>query len=205
MRRLQLAVDLPRSTSRSACFAWSRLFAVVEDPDYIKKERAELRGKPLNFDYIGLGLLALVMACWEIMLSKGQEWDWLGDPFGRVQTLITLFVRGARPADRPGNADRQPDHQLPGAQGPEPAVSCVILFFAFAVVYASSIALPGMLQRLFGYDALTVRAGDVPVGRLLDGRDGTRRRADGPAGRRPLAGRSRPGSSWPHRVTGWRR
>src|SRR6516162_10299170 len=59
--------------------------AVVDDPDYLKQERAELSRKPLNFDYIGLGLLALVMSCWEIMLSKGQEWDWLSDPFGRVQ------------------------------------------------------------------------------------------------------------------------
>ncbi len=69
-------------------------YAVVDDPDYLKQERAELRRQPLNFDYIGLGVLALMMSCWEIMLSKGQEWDWLGDPFGRVQTLLTLFVLG---------------------------------------------------------------------------------------------------------------
>ena len=69
-------------------------YFVVDDPDYLKKERAELRRRPLNFDYIGLGLLALVMSCWEIMLSKGQEWDWLGDPFWRVQTLLILFVLG---------------------------------------------------------------------------------------------------------------
>ena len=69
-------------------------YAVVDDPDYLKQERAELRGKPLNFDYIGLGLLVLIMSCWEIMLSKGQEFDWLGDPFGRVQTLLILFVVG---------------------------------------------------------------------------------------------------------------
>ena len=62
-------------------------YAVVDDPDYLKQERAEFRGKPLNFDSIGLSLLVLVMCCWEIMLSKGREWDWLGDPFGRVQTL----------------------------------------------------------------------------------------------------------------------
>src|SRR2546425_161739 len=51
-------------------------YFVVNDPDYLKKERAELLRRPLNFDYIGLGLLALAFSCWEIMLSKGQEWDW---------------------------------------------------------------------------------------------------------------------------------
>ena len=58
----------------------------------------ELRGKPLNFDYIGLGLLSLVMACWEVTLSKGQEWDWFGDPSGRVQMLVDPVRAGARPA-----------------------------------------------------------------------------------------------------------
>src|SRR5438874_4384044 len=74
--------------------ALAAAYFLVEDPDYLKHERAELRGRPLNFDYIGLGLLALAMSCWEIILSKGQEWDWLGDPFGRVQMLILLFVLG---------------------------------------------------------------------------------------------------------------
>ena len=48
-------------------------YAVVDDPDYLKQERAELSRRPLNFDFIGLGVLSLVMACWETMLSKGQE------------------------------------------------------------------------------------------------------------------------------------
>src|SRR2546421_4401716 len=69
-------------------------YALVRDPDYLKQERAKLRGRPLNFDYIGLGLLALAMSSWEILLSKGQEWDWVGDPFWRMQTLMTLFVLG---------------------------------------------------------------------------------------------------------------
>jgi MFS transporter, DHA2 family, multidrug resistance protein len=34
------------------------------------------------------------------------------------------------------------------------AASCVILFTSFSVLYAASIALPAMLQALFGYDAL---------------------------------------------------
>ena len=34
------------------------------------------------------------------------------------------------------------------------AVCCIIMFCAFAVLYGASIALPGLLQSLFGYDAL---------------------------------------------------
>ena len=74
--------------------ALAAAYFLVDDPAYLKKERAELSKQPLNFDYIGLGLLALTMSCWEILLSKGQEFDWLDDPFWRIQTLIVLFVCG---------------------------------------------------------------------------------------------------------------
>jgi MFS transporter, DHA2 family, multidrug resistance protein len=129
-------------------------YAVVDDPDYLKQERAGFRGKPLNFDSIGLGLLVLVMCCWEIMLSKGQEWDWLGDPFGRVQTLLALFVLGMgwliyhemRTASPIINFRVLRDRNL--------SLSCIIMFSAFAVLYCSCIALPGLLQSLLGYDAL---------------------------------------------------
>ncbi len=67
-------------------------YSLLEDPEYLKKERTELRRRPMQLDVAGLMLLATLMICWEVMLSKGQEWDWLGDPFGRVQTLLILFV-----------------------------------------------------------------------------------------------------------------
>jgi DHA2 family multidrug resistance protein len=128
-------------------------YFVVDDPDYLKKERAELRRRPLNFDYIGLGLLALVMSSWEIMLSKGQEWDWLGDPFWRVQTLAILFglglglliFRELRIANPVVNFRPLAERNF--------RMSCVIIFCAYAVLYGTSTSTPALLQGLFGYDA----------------------------------------------------
>jgi DHA2 family multidrug resistance protein len=128
-------------------------YFVVDDPDYLKKERVELSRRPLNFDYIGLGVLALVMSSWEIMLSKGQEWDWLGDPFWRVQTLLVLFVLGLgglifrelRIANPVVNFRALAERNL--------AASCIIIFCAYGVLYGASTSLPGLLQSLFGYDA----------------------------------------------------
>src|SRR3954447_13008348 len=34
---------------------------LLEDPDYLKEERRKLRSRPLNFDFLGLGLIVLVM------------------------------------------------------------------------------------------------------------------------------------------------
>jgi DHA2 family multidrug resistance protein len=127
--------------------------ALVDDPAYLKKERVKLRGQPLNFDYIGLGVLVLVMSCWEVMLSKGQEWDWLDDPFGRVQTLVAICVIGFVLFVFRELRTAHPIVNLRVLKERNFAVSCVILFLAFAMLYAASIALPAMLQALFGYDA----------------------------------------------------
>src|SRR5262249_34544330 len=133
--------------------------ALVEDPEYLKKQRAELRRQPLNFDYIGLGLLALVMSSWEIMLSKGQEWDWVGDPFWRVQTLMILFVLGLGFLIFREMRIKNPIVNFRVLGERNLAMSCIILSCAFAVLYANSFSLPNMLQALFGYDAY--RAGLV--------------------------------------------
>ena len=134
--------------------AFAGSYALLRDPDYLTKERAELKKRPFHFDSIGLSLLIVVMVSWEVMLSKGQEWDWLGDPFWRVQTLAMLFAVG-----------------LVGLvfwelRNPNPVVNfrplgernfgacCIIIFCAYAVLYGSSTSLPGLLQSLFGYNAL---------------------------------------------------
>jgi DHA2 family multidrug resistance protein len=128
-------------------------YFLVDDPDYLKKQRTELGRQPLQFDYIGLGLLALTISCWEVILSKGQEWDWYNDPFWRVQTLALLFVAGLsalvvrelRIANPVVNFRPLGERNL--------AASCLIIFSAFGVLYGASTTLPGLLQSLFGYDA----------------------------------------------------
>jgi DHA2 family multidrug resistance protein len=128
-------------------------YLLVDDPDYLKKERAELKKRPLNFDYIGLGLLVLIMSSWEVMITKGQEWDWYNDPFWRVQTLFILFGLGLvclifwelRIANPVVNFRPLGERNL--------AACCIIIFCAYGVLYGASTSLPGLLQTLFGYDA----------------------------------------------------
>jgi len=128
-------------------------YVLLEDPDYLKAERVDLQKRPLNFDAIGLGLLALMMAAWEIILSKGQEWDWLGDPFWRIQTLLVLFLLGLGGLLWRELTFAHPVVNFRVLRERNFAVCCVIIFCVYAVLYQSSVALPGMLQSLFGYDA----------------------------------------------------
>jgi DHA2 family multidrug resistance protein len=133
--------------------ALAAAYFLVRDPQYLKDERAKLRGQPLNFDYIGLGLLTLVMSSWEIMLSKGQEWDWTSDPFWRVQTLMICLVLGLGLLIFREMRIKNPIVNFRVFGERNLRMSCIILSCCFAVLYANSFSLPQMLQSLFGYDA----------------------------------------------------
>ncbi len=128
-------------------------FALLEDPDSLRQQRAELKKRPLNFDGIGLGLLALVIASWEVMLTKGEEWDWLGDSFWRVQTLLIVFVLALAGLLYRELTFVSPVVNFRVLRERNFAASCGITFGAFATLYAASVALPLLLLTLFGYDA----------------------------------------------------
>jgi DHA2 family multidrug resistance protein len=127
--------------------AFFACYTLVADPDYLRQERAELRKRPTRLDGIGLGLLALVIASWEIMTGKGQDWEWISDPLWRVQTLLIVFVLALA-----GLLLRELTFATPVINFRERsfAVSCLITFGAFALMNASSEAFPSLLLTLFG-------------------------------------------------------
>jgi DHA2 family multidrug resistance protein len=129
--------------------------ALVFDPPYLKALSVETRKQRRPFDTLGLTLLAVTMTSWEVLLSKGQEWDWFGDPFLRVQTLAVLFVLGLG-----GLIVRETRYDNPlinfrTLKDRNFLICCVIIFCAFATLYANTVSLPALLQSLFGYDATT--------------------------------------------------
>src|SRR5437899_1605889 len=129
--------------------------AVVFDPPYLKAQSAEARKQNRAFDTLGLSLLALTMTSWEILLSKGQEWDWFGDPFLRVQGLALLFVLGLVGLIIRERRYDNPLINFRTLKDPNFRVCCIIIFCAFATLYANTVSLPALLQTLFGYDATT--------------------------------------------------
>jgi DHA2 family multidrug resistance protein len=144
--------------------AFIACYALLEDPDYLTKEREALRRRPLDFDMIGLSLLVLVMVCWEVMLSKGQEWDWLGDSFWRVQTLAVLFIGGLTTLVFWELRHPNPVVNFRPLRERNFSACCLIIFCAYAVLYASSTSVPGLLQSLFGYDAFNAGLVLSPAG-----------------------------------------
>jgi MFS transporter, DHA2 family, multidrug resistance protein len=139
-------------------------YALLRDPDYLTQERMELKRRPFHFDSIGLLLLVVVMVCWEVMLSKGQEWDWLGDPVWRVQTLAILFVTGLVGLVFWELRSPNPVVNFRAMAERNFAACCIIIFGAYAVLFGASTSLPGLLQSLFGYDALDAGLVMSPAG-----------------------------------------
>ena len=129
-------------------------YFLLRDPDYLVAERKELRKQPFHFDAIGLSLLAIVIVSWEVMLSKGQEWDWLGDPFWRVQTLVISLVVGLVALIFWELRHRNPVVNFRALGERNFAACCVIIFCAYLALFAGTKSLLGLLQTLFGYDAL---------------------------------------------------
>ena len=160
--------------------------ALLRDPDYLTKEREELKKQPFRFDTVGLSLLVIVMVSWEVMLSKGQEWDWLNDPFGRVQTLVMFFAVGLvaliwwelRHANPVVNFRPMRERNF--------SACCLIIFCIYLVLYAASTSLPGLLQSLFGYDALSAGLVMSPGGILCGRRNARRGPCAGPGDGRPV-------------------
>jgi DHA2 family multidrug resistance protein len=127
----------------------------VSDPDYLVEEREQLRGRRQPFDTLGLCLLSAAMICWEVVLSKGQEWDWFGDPFWRVQSLSAVFAFALAGLVYRELRIANPLIQFRTLADRNFRSCCIIVFCAYGVLYANTTTLPGLLQTLFGYDATT--------------------------------------------------
>jgi DHA2 family multidrug resistance protein len=132
---------------------------IVQDPPGMDEEVEKNRQRGLNIDYIGLGLVSVGLGSLEVLFAKGQEWDWFGDPFWRVQTVFVAMVIGLV-----SFAVWELRHPNPMVNlrllGERNFFACgVIIYVSFAVLYGANVDTPQMLQELFGYDAF--RAGLV--------------------------------------------
>ncbi len=132
---------------------------IVHDPPEMAQEIVRNRRNGLNIDYVGLSLAALGFGSLEVVYAKGQEWDWLGDPFYRAQTFLALTAVGLVLLVIWELRHPAPILNLRLLGERNFAVCGILMYLVFAALYGSNVNLPQMLQELFGYDA--TRAGLV--------------------------------------------
>jgi MFS transporter, DHA2 family, multidrug resistance protein len=135
---------------------------LLEDPPYLKAQRAARRGQPLRVDFIGLGLLSIGLATLELLLDKGQEHDWFDSPLivrlaavSAVSLVAVVFWELRHPA---------PIINLRLFRDRNFSAACLCVSCAMAVIYGCNVLLPQMLQTLMGYTPLNAGLVLSPAG-----------------------------------------
>ncbi len=121
--------------------------ALVEDPPWVKADRANRRG----IDYIGVALIALGIGCLQIMLDRGEDDDWFADP--TIRTFAILAAIGLIGAAVWLSVAKNPVVNLRVLRDRNFALGSVMIFMIGAILYSSAVLIPQLAQEQLGYTA----------------------------------------------------
>ncbi|MTJ82529.1 MAG: DHA2 family efflux MFS transporter permease subunit [Telmatospirillum sp.] len=128
--------------------------AFVEDPPAYTEARLARKAKAgFTIDYVGFVLLAIGLGCLQVVLDKGEEDNWFASPFIcalSVASLIALisFVIWELGEEHPIVEIRLLFERNFG-------IANLLMFLLGFILLGSTVLLPEMVQRLFGYTATT--------------------------------------------------
>ena len=120
---------------------------LVSDPPHIRNAKEKTGG----IDYIGLGLIAVGLACLEMVLDKGQEDDWFTSPFIVVMsviaavTLVSFVIWESKQKNPVVDVNMFKDRTF--------AVSNVMMLVLGIALFGSTVLLPQYTQVIMGYSA----------------------------------------------------
>ena len=113
-------------------------------------------------DFVGLILLAIGVSCLQILLDKGQQWDWWNSERIRVLS-ITSFVSFAFLIGWE-LTDRQPLLELKLFKIPTYTLSVLFIAVTYALYFGTVVLIPFWLQVNMGYTATWAGLAVAPMG-----------------------------------------
>ncbi len=122
------------------------VMSLVEDPPWVKKNTK------LSIDYIGIGLIALAFAAFQIMLDRGEDADWFASDSIRAAGSIAL-IAGAFACGWLLYA-RNPVVDLRVLKDRNFALGCLSVGGFAIILYGSAVLVPQLAQQHLGYTAL---------------------------------------------------
>ncbi|MBQ9150229.1 DHA2 family efflux MFS transporter permease subunit [bacterium] len=136
--------------------AFIMVLAHIEDPPYLKVE------KGLKFDYIGMLLLILWIATFQVAVDNGQKNGWFDSEYIRnlgITSLISFvaLVWWELKCDKPLL-------DLKIFKNWNFTFGTIVLTMLFAVAYGTIAMLPQFLQNLLGYDSFLSGLAAGPMG-----------------------------------------
>jgi MFS transporter, DHA2 family, multidrug resistance protein len=130
-------------------FLTSRL--VSDPPQFTEEVRAARSGGKLKIDYLGISLIAIGFGALEIVLDKGQREDWLESHF--IVTFLCLAVTALITAAIYEWRHHDPVVEITLFKERNFALSNILYFTFFFVLFGSTVLIPQVLQTLYGYTA----------------------------------------------------
>ena len=124
---------------------------VVTDSDRMKEEMRKTREEGAKIDFIGILLVAVAFGCLEVVLDKGQRDDWFESNF--IITFFSLSMIALFAGIWWELTVKDPVVDLSLLRERNFALSNFFYFMFGFVLIGSTVALPQMLQGLFGYTA----------------------------------------------------
>lgn len=125
--------------------------AMVEDPPHLKEEREARKGQPLRIDYLGFLLLTIGLGSLQVVLDRGQQDDWFESAFILWTSIACGLSLLSFVLWELGQDDPIVDLHL--LRDRNFGFSNVLMFLLGFVLMGSTVLLPSLVQRLFGYTA----------------------------------------------------
>ena len=128
--------------------AFLAVLRLVEDPPWVARDRA----RAADIDYVGIGLIALGLGCLQVVLDRGEDWNWFGSPLIRLFALLAAVgIAGALAwlllTDKPVvNLRVLGDRNF--------GIGVVMVSCIGAILYSSNLLIPAFAQQWMGYTAL---------------------------------------------------
>jgi DHA2 family multidrug resistance protein len=122
------------------------VLALVEDPPWAKAK------SKVSTDYVGIGLIALTFAAFQIMLDRGEDDDWFSSPF--IGSLAAIAAVGLATAVAWLLYARKPVVDLRVFKDRNFALGCVAIGIFSILLYGSAVLVPQLAQQHLGYTAL---------------------------------------------------
>jgi DHA2 family multidrug resistance protein len=123
------------------------VFQLVKDPPYLGRDK----GRKMNFDFVGFGILAIAVGALQVALDKGQEDDWFGSPF--ITSLLIIAAVGLISLVIWEWFQKEPIVDVHLFKIFNFMSSCIMFFVVGVVLFSFTVLLPQFLQTLMGYTA----------------------------------------------------
>jgi MFS transporter, DHA2 family, multidrug resistance protein len=128
-------------------FALFTVGALVEDPPWIKRQKARL----LDADWIGIGLIAIGIGCLQVFADRGEDDDWFGSGF--ITMMFVFAAVGISGSVVWLTTVEKPVVNLKVFLDRNFALGALMISGVGAVLYSGAVLVPQLAQSELGYTA----------------------------------------------------